>query len=117
MAGAEGSGGALTPSWDRLLTSRELDDAFFGLSPASPLCSGERFLIFYTEVRVANLRFAITAVGGELPFSKDAQSTFEADNLPQETERKLARAFTFSSESVAKISPVTQVKSCSTSLH
>jgi len=84
MEGDEGSC-ALTPSWDRLLTTRELEEGFLGLSPASPPSS---------------------AVDG-------SQLTFEAHVLAQEApsskcERKLARAFTFSSESVAKISPVTQ---------
>ena len=37
MEGDEGSD-ALTPSWDRLLTARELEE---GLSPASPPSSGE----------------------------------------------------------------------------
>jgi len=71
---------ALTPSWDRLLTARELEEGF---SPASPPSS---------------------AVDG-------SQLTFDAHILAQEAskgERKLARTFTFSSENVAKISPVTQ---------
>ena len=32
--------GALTPSWDRLLTARELDEGLLGLSPSSPPSSG-----------------------------------------------------------------------------
>ena len=40
MEGDEGSD-ALTPSWDRLLTARELEERLLGLSPASPSSSGE----------------------------------------------------------------------------
>ena len=32
--------GVLTPSWDRLLTARELDEGLLGLSPSSPPSSG-----------------------------------------------------------------------------
>ena len=43
MDGDEGSG-ALTPSWDRLLTARELEEGFLDLSPASfPSSSGWKF--------------------------------------------------------------------------
>jgi len=75
MEGDEGSD-ALTPSSDRLLTARELEEGFLGLSPASPPSSAVDW----------------------------SQLTQEASKL----KRKLARAFTFSSESVAKRSPVTQ---------
>ena len=63
-----------------------------------------------------NLITAIIAIDGEVALSSGSQLTFGGHNLVQEPpslkcERKLARAFTFSSESAAKISPVTQVKS------
>ena len=62
-----------------------------------------------------NLTIAIIAIDGEVVLSNASQLTFGGHNLAQvppsfKCERKLARAFTFSSESVAKISPVTQVK-------
>ena len=41
MEGNEGSD-ALTPSWDRLLTARELEEGFLGLSPASPTSTGKK---------------------------------------------------------------------------
>ena len=41
MEGDEGSR-AVTPSWDRLLTTRELEEGYLGLSPASPPSSGEK---------------------------------------------------------------------------
>ena len=41
MGGNEGSD-ALTPSWDRLLTARELEEGFLGLSPASPTSTGKK---------------------------------------------------------------------------
>ena len=34
--------GVLTPSWDRLLTARELEEGFLGLSPASPTSTGKK---------------------------------------------------------------------------
>ena len=55
MDGDEGSGaltqswdlgpnpGTLTPSWDRLLTARELEEGSLGISPASPPSSGWKF--------------------------------------------------------------------------
>ena len=46
MEGDEGSD-ALTPSWDRLLTARELEEGF---SPASPPSSGEKCWMFCTAL-------------------------------------------------------------------
>ena len=105
--------GALTPSWDRLLTEGELED---GLSCPSltDSASAQPGLLLPEIAHILSLSFVgprdvlSEALTNRLSSFSEAQNSCRDSNAPR-PERKANRLFTFSSGSAAKISPVVKV--------
>ena len=109
--------GALTPSWDRLLTEGELEDGLYfpsltACASAQPGLVATWYCTYFILLSFAGLRDVLSeGLTNSLSSFSEAQNTCRESNVPRPA-RKTNRLFTFSSGSAAKTSPVIRLGIC-----